>query len=61
MGDFEENLIMVIIHYFLRWLFSNEKNREAKVKRIEKKKQESEAEIDSNTNNSNTFRGRIRR
>jgi len=53
MGTFEENLIMVIIHYFLRWLFSNEKNREAKQKRIEKKKTESEYGNDCKTNHTN--------
>lgn len=39
MGIWEKNLIVMIVKYLLRWLFSNEKNRNRK---MNKKVQESE-------------------
>lgn len=50
MGKFEDNLIILILMYILRWFFSNERNREAFMRReirmatnrISNKKKESE-------------------
>lgn len=55
MGDYEKNLIFFIIQWFFRWLMSNDKNREAKQRLIEKKKTKSEGKNDSYTDHTDTF------